>query len=469
MSAAARVGLIVIVFIALGIYAIGFLRQDAGPQSTRYQVVMADAAGLSRGSKVTLAGVEVGRVASVGLREDGKAVAQIDVKEGVTLREGVTATIPTSLVSIGVTELRLSQKADVVASHDPAVPIVGTVGNPLKGLVPDLEPSLVEVNKTLVAVQGLLGDEELRGNLILTMKAGQDTARDFGNLARRLDSTVAQNQSVIRTTLVTASDTLKDLQAVSQEVNRMIASGELQDKTTAMLDTMNRTLLKAEALVTDVQALASDPQMTADLKATLQNVRVASESGPRIASNAETIAANGATVSEEAVALMQKANEMAEEVQDLIEKFNETIGRLAGGSPGGTLIPGVRVDADVTRLDSPSRIRTDVSATVPIGTQEDLILGLYDAFEANKLTAQLRRPFGPSADLRYGVYAGQPGVGVDYRASSRVGVQTNAFGLNNTQFDARLQYDFGQGTRGFFGFDDIFRRNRLAVGVGIRR
>lgn len=469
MSAAARVGLIVIVFLALGAYAISFLRQDAGDSPNRYRVVMQDASGLSEGSRVLLAGVEVGRVRKIGLNDAGLAEAVIEVRKEVVLKRGVTAQIPTSLVSIGVTELRLEQPTNASAVHDPNTPIIGVVANPLADMIPDLEPTMKEVNKTLVAVQGLLADEELKGSITDTLKEGQNTARAFTSLAHRLDRTLAQNQSTLRTTLITASNTLKDLQAVSAEVNRMITNGELEGRLTRMMDTMDRTLSSAERLVAQVEELASDPSIADNMRQTLENVRVASESAPRLAADAETIAANGATVSEEAVALMRRANEMAEEVSDLIEKFNNTLDRFGAGLSGGAVLPGVTVDADAIRQESPARIRTDVTATVPLSAREDLVIGFYDAFESNKITAQLRRPFGPSTDLRYGVYAGRPGVGVDYRASNRIGLRTDIFGLNDTQFDSRLQYEFGQGIRGYLGMDDIFRRNRLTVGVGIRR
>jgi phospholipid/cholesterol/gamma-HCH transport system substrate-binding protein len=147
MSAAARVGLIVIVFLALGAYAISFLRQDAGDSPNRYRVVMEDASGLSEGSRVLLAGVEVGRVRKIGLNEAGQAEAEIEVRKEIVLKKGVTAQIPTSLVSIGVTELRLEQPANASAVHDPSAPIVGVVANPLEDMIPDLEPTMKEVNK----------------------------------------------------------------------------------------------------------------------------------------------------------------------------------------------------------------------------------------------------------------------------------------------------------------------------------
>ena len=469
MSAAARVGLLVILATVLIVFATQFLRQDAGDGPTTYRVEFADAGGLTRGSKVMLAGVEVGRVRSVGLTEAGSAEAVLDIQRGVELRQGVTAEVPTSLVSIGVSEVRLAQPVGATAAHDPSVAIRGTVSSPLKDIVPDLEPTLKEVNKTLVAVQGLVQDQELKMGLVQTMQEGQKTARAFGQLATRLDGVIAENQATVRASLMTARDALKDLQVMSREMSQLIASGELQGKTTALLDNMNESVKSANKLVTDLNKLANDPELTGSLKATLDNIKIASESAPKISENTAKITENGVTISEETVALMKKANEMATKVDALIEKFNSAVDRIGGSVGGGrSLLPNVDLEIDTTRSVGPARIRTDVTAVIPSGN-ERIRLGLYDAFELNKLIAQLQRPFGPKADLRYGIYASKPGAGVDFRVAPRTLLQADFFGLNDTRLDAKLRHDFGRGINGYVGFDRIFDRNSFSAGVGIRR
>jgi len=48
-----------------------------------------DAGGLAAGSKVMFAGVEVGRVKTVGLTDDAKAEVVLLVKKDLELRQGV--------------------------------------------------------------------------------------------------------------------------------------------------------------------------------------------------------------------------------------------------------------------------------------------------------------------------------------------------------------------------------------------
>lgn len=467
MNAAARVGAMVIAVGAMGLYAGQFLRTGAGPEARTYTAVFEDAGGLAAGSKVMFAGVEVGRVKTVGLTDDAKAEVVLQVKKDLELRQGVEALVPTSLVSIGVTELRLVQARPGTSPHDPSLPLTGRLQDPLEEIVPDFEPTLAEVNKTLASVQTLLADRELKAALVGTLKESQGTARDVGQLVRRIDGLVAENQATARKSLITASNALTDLQKVTSEFSKLVASGQMQEKTLALLDSLNASAVRAEKLVADVQSLTSDPELRASLKETLENVRVASDSAPKLATNMEQMTANGVVISEETVALMKKANEIAENVQGLIDKFNQTVDRIEKGS--GSLLPNVQLEADAIRTSGPDRIRTDVNARIPIGRNEHLNIGLYDAFESNKINAQISRPFGPKTDLRYGVYAGQPGVGVDSRVSSRLGVRADLFGLNQTQLDAKLRYEFGQGVNGWFGVERLFDRNRLAVGVGIRR
>ena len=113
--------------------------------------------------------------------------------------------------------------------------------------------------------------------------------------------------------------------AVSAELKKLVVSGELQGKTTALLDNLNAAVLQGKTLVTDMQGFVNDPEMKASLKGTMENFKVMSESGTKIAANAELMAANGVEISAETKTLMAKANKLAEQVQELVEKFNKTI------------------------------------------------------------------------------------------------------------------------------------------------
>jgi phospholipid/cholesterol/gamma-HCH transport system substrate-binding protein len=191
-----------------------------------------------------------------------------------------------------------------------------------------------------------------------------------------------------------------------------------------------------------------------------------SESGVRVAESAEAMAENGVVVSDEAVKLSRKANELAAKVEELIETFKQTLERFT--SPAGALTSGVEFSADLVRESDPGRFRTDINVSVPVG-RERLTLGLYDAAESNKLNAQFVRSLQKGLDLRYGVYASKPGLGVDYALAPKLNLRGDLFGLNDPQMDLRLGYGFGQGFNAWLGLERLFQRPAVALGFGVKK
>jgi phospholipid/cholesterol/gamma-HCH transport system substrate-binding protein len=108
-----------------------------------------------------------------------------------------------------------------------------------------------------------------------------------------------------------------------------------------------------------------------------------------------------------------------------------------------------------------------VELNVPVG-KASVRLGVFDAFEKNGLTVQYDTPLSPSFDVRYGIFAGKPGLGVDYVSTSKVGLRADVWDLNDPRFDARLKFDLGGGFVGWLGLDRIFRDNSPSVGFGVK-
>jgi phospholipid/cholesterol/gamma-HCH transport system substrate-binding protein len=198
----------------------------------------------------------------------------------------------------------------------------------------------------------------------------------------------------------------------------------------------------------------------------MENVKIMSDSGTKIAANAETLSSKGIEIADETKALMQKANKLAEQVDELIQKFNKTVDKIGG--QGKSTLQAVKFEATLSQQTKPNTLRADANIFVPIG-KDQLMFGLYDAFESNKLNLQLKKQFGANLGLRYGAYASKPGIGVDYRVAPRVSMRGDLFGLNDPRFDARLGYDFGRDTTGWVGLDKIFERNSLSIGVTVRK
>ena len=467
MQSAWKVGLFVVVFgvLLLGAYAVLEKSLFAKP-TERYFADFADAGGVATGSAVFLSGVQVGQVKDVRLLGAKHARLTLLLDKGTRVPTGSTAQVPTSFISIGDTRVFIIPPEKETGFLEPEAVLAGRLGSPLEGLAPEAGKTLEELNKTMVAVQGLLEDKALKQDLHALMTAVTQTSTKFGGVADRIDGLIASNQGRFQSLLTTTAGTLENMRDVSAELQKFAASGELQGKTTALLDNLNETVKKGNALVGDLQSFVNDPELRGSLKGTLENVKVMSDSGPKIAANAEIMAENGVEITAETKELMKKANKLADQVQGMIEKFNETIEKLNKG--GKSFASGLEYEATLTQETDPGRLRADANVFIPIG-KDKVMIGLYDAFESNKINFQLVKSFGPNLGLRYGAYASKPGIGVDYSLAPRLGLRGDVFGLNDPRFDLRLNYQVGPGAYGWVGLNKIFERNAPSIGVTIRK
>ncbi len=469
MQAAWKVGLLVVVFVGLLLTTYAVLQKSIFAKETDdYFVEFENAGGLQSGARVLLAGVQIGSVTKVELMTVGKARATIAVEKGHQIPAGSRAVLPTSFISIGDRQVEIFPPAgaEQTAMLRPGDTIQGSLTSPLENFLPDSEKTIAELNATLVAFRKLVEDEELKGSITSLMSTTEKTVASYGGLADRMDGLLARNSDNFERMMATTAVSLENLQAVTVEVKRLVESGDLQDRTIALLDNLNEAVESGKRLVNELNALATDPEMRANMTATLENVKTMTDSGTKIAASAESIASNGVVVSEEAVKLSKKANDLALQVEDLIKTFKETLEKFRVGGQG--LVGGTELTAEVVRETDPGRFRTDLNVSIPVG-QEKLIFGLYDAFESNKLNLQLKRDLSNYLALRYGVYASKPGVGVDYALAPRLNLRSDVFGLNEPQLDLRLGYQFDQGFNAWLGIERIFQRPMAAVGFGIKK
>lgn len=466
MQGAWKVGLLVVAFAALfmGAYAI-LGRSVFAPKTSTYYADFADAGGVTVGSRVLLAGVHVGQVADVRLLDGRKARLELQVSEEVEIPSGTVAVLPTALIGIGDRQIELTPPATPSqgALAKGAV-LPGRIRSPLEAMIPDSGATIANLNDTLLATQKLLGDEGLKAKIGQLLESGSKTAEQFGRLASRLDGMLVENRASLNAAIRDGAGIVEDLGEVSRALAYYAKSGKLEGQIDVLVAKVGATLDSSVKLVEDMRALASDPAMKANLGSILENTKTMTESGTRMAANGELIAANGVELSKKAIEIADKASALADDAKELMERLKKTVDRLPGPSSFGK----IEASADVIRESDPNRWRTELNVAVPWGKQK-IHAGLWDAFESNKLNFQLGQGFARGGELRYGVYASKPGVGVEYPLASGLRFRGDLFGVNEPRFDLRAKYEFGNGITGWVGLERIFERNAPSIGIGIRR
>ncbi|MFN8219511.1 MAG: MlaD family protein [Fimbriimonadales bacterium] len=467
MQGAWKVGLLVVVFVGLLLGAYRTLGQSLfKPETDKYDILFADASGIAEGTRVLLAGVKIGQVEKVSLDTPQRARVSFSVQKGVKLPAGSGAVLPESLIGIGDNPIQIVPPVKLSGTAlTPGAEIVGVRSSPLASLFPDTKGTMEEVNKTLAATRKLIENEELKNNLNKLMATSEKTVAQFGSLASRIDGLVGANQKSIQTAINNAAAAMEEVKKTTAAVQKLASDPQWKDKVAGLLDNLSATTKKADELMASLNEFVGDPALKDSITKTLANTEKMSESGTKIAANAEEMSKNGITITEKATALMDKANTIADEARELLKKLG---GVFEKGSSVGAGLKDIEADMDISRDSRPGRWRTDAEVIIPVGERK-VHLGLYDAFESNKITLQLSQRWNDRLSYRYGIYASKPGVGVEYRLAPALSLRGDLYDINELRGDIRARYEFGNGLYGFVGVNRLFNQNAPTIGIGFRK
>jgi phospholipid/cholesterol/gamma-HCH transport system substrate-binding protein len=466
MQSAGKVGALVVVFVILlyGAYALvgGAL---FGKKTVTYYADFQDAGGVTKGTKVLLAGVEVGEVSDVKLMGPNHARLSLAVEEEIPVPKNSTVVLPASLISLGDNPLEIM--APVPATTERAAPgdvFVGREGSPLEGILPDTGETMKELNATLAATRKLLEDKELQGDVKdllkttnATLSQATATLKQFEGVAGQAGGLIGDNRALINKAMNEATLTLSEVRQGTEMVTRILEERKFEAEGLALLKKLNSAGAKTEELLQNMNNFLVDPKVRDPLNQSLANTAEITESGKKIAANAEV-------VSSKAIELADEAKEIAVEVKSVLQDVRGFFGR---GNRGPGIGP-IGLNMDLLRESNPDYWRTDITATaaIPGGTAH---LGMYDAFEGNKLIAQLGQDAGNGLSYRYGIYAAKPGIGVDYRLADGFRLRGDLFDINDLRFDLRARFELGRGLYGWVGMDRMFDQNNPTIGIGVQK
>lgn len=467
MQAAAKVGILVVVFVGLLFGAYAVLGKSLFTKDTEaYFAEFADAGGVTPGTRVLMAGVRVGEVESVALVGPSLARIALNIDKGTVIPEGTVANLPTSLIGFGDNPILLMPPAQVEGRILPGGMLVGKRTSALEGMLPDSKETIKELNATLAATRKLMEDTELKGSILALLETSNNTLEKFGGIASQTQGLMAENRGTIQRAMNDAALAMADVRKGTAMVAKLASDETMQAQLKSVIANLESTSKKTDTLVGELNAFISDPGLREPMRDSLANVKTMTESGTRIAVSAEEMAKNGVIVSERAIEIADKASGLADDASKLLKQLQDLVGRVPG--TGG--VKPLEVRMDLIRESSPNKWRTDVNVTLgkPFG-DSSVHFGVFDAFEGNKLNLQFGKGFAEGSQYRYGIYASKPGVGVDYRVAPRFSLTGDFFDINKPRLDLRGRYDFGNGLVGWLGVDRLFNDNAASVGIGIRK
>ncbi len=503
-------GLAVLLAVAAVVGGIGWLSGTLSfNRNTHYTVIFDNVKGLAEGSIVQMAGVNIGKVDAVSLTRnlsgfpDNKARIDLSVKPPHQIPQGSRFLIVTPVFG-NVNTLT------VVPNSEPAPPfpegdiIVGESSTGIEDLLKKSEP-LIEQTQTLLAtvqksaeaaakftndaqtqrdlkltlrnlaetteqLPGLLRQSERQLNALsgqtqaLLVKvnraadSGQQIAANAEGLTGDLRATVNENRAGLRSLVQNASETASSFATLADNISGTVGNKDIQQNLVAASENLAAITSRLDATATDLNRLSSDPRLSADVRETVStvretadNLRGTSESIRNIAARVETIRIPG----ERRRPSQQSSNTPPPPPR----AFSDT----------SLLEPGLVFD---TVYDTTvSRLRLDTNFTLLAGKPGSFYrLGIYDLTERNRLNLQIGSSSRLPANfaVRYGLFAGKIGAGVDLRTGP-IDLRLDAYDPNRFTLNARAKAYLNANTSITAGLDSIGKDNRATVGVQIRR
>jgi ABC-type transporter Mla subunit MlaD len=481
MQSAAKVGALLLVFIVLVLGGYAILGSSIfGTGHDEYFATFRDAGGTPVGARLLMAGVQIGTVSKVGLASATQARLTLKVDKGTKIPTGSRVQIPGSLIGLGDSALEVMPPEPSSGTFlSPGATLDGYKASPLDAILPGGgKETITELTRTLVAVRKLLEDGKLKQQvstlMVHTDKTMENAAvltKNLSGLVSRMNGFVDTNQGKLSAALTSGEKAIADVRTVTLQFVKLAKSGKVQGDTLQILASLNSAAKKADQLVSSMSDLVNDPKIRDPIHHTLENAASISDSGKTIAANAITMSNDGTVITKNAITLTNKVNEIATKasvIEDQLQGVLDKVGGFFGHQAKSSALSGLTYELDLFRTTNPNYWRTDVNFKLPIEDQT-LNFGVYDAFESNKLTAELGKPITKNLSYRYGIYASKVAGGVDYSFTPRFSLRSDLWDINDPNLDIKFGYEFGNGLMGWIGMDRIFNGNSALIGIGVRR
>ncbi len=488
---AGRVGLVFVVAILLLGSLWYFLKGNVLNSNTySFDVLFTDASGVTPETPVTLAGVQIGKVASVTLTPTQQADLKLEIKDRLNGRDvriprgsqfliatpilgtsGTIMVIPPSnavqntggSIHDGETDLKGSKAGDLTAALGKATGLLDQVTVTTKKVDalldsatrlandPKIQNSLKQTlsNVNLASANGLQLTGRLNGlltedndqvlALLKQTKTGEQKSLDnLADTTGTVKQITQENKAQIATLIRNLNDTTSAVAGITGQVNDTLKNGGViqnLDATVANLKTATDKLNIIAGNFQSLSAVATDPKVQSNLKDTVQNIRDSSE---------------------QAEFLIERLNKIAggrRKAATVIAAPGVGVIVLPGTGKSGT--PGA-----ITPTPSPSRgapyylprvqalyntrdrhFRTDIDVVVPLSVTPVTFVraGVYGFGDSNKLILQGGQALGKNGLVagRAGIYASKLSLGADVGLGQRETLSLDFYDPNNFRVDAK--------------------------------
>jgi len=467
MRPEARVGLVVVVGAILLVGLAAFLGwgvlQERGYEFT---VIFDNAEGLTPGTPVRMAGVQVGAVRGLHLTPDHRAAVRVRVRPEVAIPSDSRFVVASStllgnryLAVLPGTDPHPIQPGDQVRgmrgfSLEDVYGQIDTLSRDLQGAIREIRLAVRDVRALLQSVGGVVQGLEatvtdvrrtvahprIRQALVRASGHIEAASASVERTSRRVEEIAAAVGSDVQGTARSLRGLAEELLTTARTVDRFVAEVAAEGKTASQL---RRTVASVERTARRIE------EMTRTLQEGLVNEEQVREVRGLIAETRTTVRRAG-------------------EVMDRVGREVNTLAPLLEQIQRGTrLLPSLSFTYELS-YDSRTMFRHDLDLWVARGEARYYRLGLHDVGRSNLLHLQGGFRLADNLGWRVGLIDGQLGVGLDYAAPPSWTFAADLYNLNRLTLNLAAYYAASENWAVGLHLRDLLQTPSYGLGVQYR-
>jgi phospholipid/cholesterol/gamma-HCH transport system substrate-binding protein len=416
------------------------------------EAVFPDALGIREQARVYLAGVEVGEVQEIWLTSDLQARVRLAVRKEVRIPEDSVAVVMSPGIAGVDKMIALVPGKSPVEAQEGTV-LRGTKEPGISDLAPVAQETLQEVQRLVRSVNALIADPEMQAGI-------RQTLNNVEQASARLAVLLEQARALLASTGRSLDAVVQDARRSTRMLPEVVADLE------ALLKQSRELVRTAQRATESLDRLVSDEQLQQNLRDVAREMNAWSARLNRIAEDIGKYTGDE-ELRENVRGTVAEARATLTEARQATERINRFVERLI--QPGRLSIRPTEVSLDVYGLLRDGSFRTDLTLSFPYRDNRFFYLGVFDVTESNKFILQYGSQLAPTLDLRYGLYASKPGVGVDWRFTPRLHLRADMFDPNDLQINTRAKIQLNTDWSLWVGIDSLFDQNQPVLGVQLTR
>jgi len=439
MRPEARVGLVVVVgaLLLAGLAAFlgwGVLRE----RGYEFTVIFDNAEGLTPGTPVGMAGVQVGVIRDLHLTPDHRAAVRVRVRPDVAIPSDSRFVVASGTL-LGNRYLAVFpgsgphpiQPGDQVHgergfSLEDVYGRIDALSRDLQGAIQEVRLAVRDVRALVRSAGGVVegleaavagvrrtvGDPRIRQALVRASGHIEEASASVERTSRRVEGIAAAVGSDVRDVSRSLRALAEQLLTTAREVDRFVADVAAEGKTASQL---RRTVASVEQTARRIE------QMTRTLQEGLVNEEQVREVRGLIAETRTTV---------------RRANEVMDRVGRGVEALAPVLERIQQGTP---LLPSLSFTYELS-YDSRTMFRHDLDLWVARREARYYRVGLHDIGRGNLLQLQGGFRLADNLGWRVGLVDGQLGVGLDYAAPASWTFAADLYNLNRLTLNLSAHY-----------------------------